>query len=72
MSYSYNYHQEFIPLRDDEIDYKNVEVLKRYLTETGRIMPSRNNDTTAKQQRKLTEAIKLAREIALLPYSEQN
>jgi small subunit ribosomal protein S18 len=72
MSYAYNYNQEAVALKDNEIDYKNVEVLKRYLTETGRIMPSRNNGTTAKQQRKLTEAIKLARYLALLPYSEQH
>jgi small subunit ribosomal protein S18 len=72
MSDFYNSYQESIPLRNEEIDYKNVEVLKRYLTESGRIMPSRNTGTTAKQQRKLTEAIKQARELALLPYSEQH
>lgn len=72
MSYAYNYQQEAIPLKDNEIDYKNVEVLKRYTTEIGRIMPSRNNKTTAKQQRKLRKAIQRARFLALLPYSEQH
>ncbi len=51
------------------IDYKDVNLLKHYVTERGKIIPRRITGTTAKHQRMLTRAIKLARSIALLPYS---
>lgn len=52
----------------DHVDYKDVEVLKRFLTERGKIMPSRQTGNTAKQQRMIARAIKRARELALLPF----
>ncbi len=55
-----------------EIDYKDVELLKNYITETGKIIPSRITGTSAKFQRMLSEAIKRARFLALLPYSDQH
>lgn len=51
------------------IDYKDVALLKHYITERGKIMPRRITGATAKHQRMLNRAIKLAREIALLPYT---
>lgn len=51
------------------IDYKDVTLLKHYVTERGKIMPRRITGATAKHQRMLTRAIKLARQIALLPYT---
>lgn len=51
------------------IDYKDVNLLKHYVTERGKIIPRRITGTTAKHQRMLTRAIKVARSIALLPYS---
>lgn len=51
------------------IDYKDVAMLKHYVTERGKIIPRRITGATAKQQRMLNDAIKLARQIALLPYS---
>jgi len=51
------------------IDYKDVSTLKHYVTERGRIIPRRITGATAKHQRQLTRAIKLARQIALLPYT---
>ena len=51
------------------IDYKNVRGLKRYITERGKILPSRISGNCAKHQRKLTAAIKKARNIALLPFT---
>ena len=51
------------------IDYKDVALLKHYVTERGKIIPRRITGATAKHQRMLTRAIKLARHIALLPYS---
>ena len=53
-----------------EIDYKDLNTLKAYITETGKIVPSRITGTKAKYQRQLTTAIKRARALALLPYSD--
>ena len=50
------------------IDYKDIEVLKRFLTPTARMLSRRRTDVTAKNQRKLAEAIKRARFMGLLPY----
>ena len=55
-----------------EIDYKDLEVLKQYITETGKIVPSRITGTKAKYQRQLTTAIKRARYLALLPYTDSH
>jgi len=53
-----------------EIDYKNLDLLSEYITETGKIVPSRITGTPAKYQRQLASAIKQARYIALLPYCD--
>lgn len=50
------------------IDYKNVKLLKRFITERGKIIPRRTTGTSAKHHRALTRAIKRARYVALLPY----
>ncbi len=55
-----------------EIDYKDLETLKAYITETGKIIPSRITGTRARYQRQLSTAIKRARYIALLPYTDQH
>lgn len=55
-----------------EIDYKDLETLKGYVTETGKIVPSRITGTKAKYQRQLATAIKRARFIALLPYTDNH
>lgn len=51
-----------------EIDYKDINRLRKYITERAKIMPRRMNGTCARHQRQLTTAIKRARHIALLPY----
>lgn len=51
------------------IDYKDIALLKKYISERGKILPRRVTGTSAKAQRKLTLAIKRARNIALLPYT---
>jgi len=51
-----------------EIDYKDIATLKNYITESGKIVPSRITGTSAKYQRQLGRAIKRARYLALLPY----
>ncbi len=55
-----------------EIDYKDLETLKQYITETGKIVPSRINGTRAKYQRQLSRAVKRARYLALLPYTDRH
>ena len=53
----------------DYIDYKDVELLKRYISEKGKILPRRVTGTCAKHQRTLTVAIKRARILGLLPFT---
>jgi small subunit ribosomal protein S18 len=53
-----------------EIDYKDLDTLKAYVSETGKIVPSRITGTTAKYQRQLATAVKRARFLALLPYTD--
>ncbi|MCA0170733.1 MULTISPECIES: 30S ribosomal protein S18 [Bacillaceae] len=50
------------------IDYKDVDLLKRFVSERGKILPRRVTGTSAKYQRQLTRAVKRARQMALLPY----
>ncbi|CAK6688279.1 MULTISPECIES: 30S ribosomal protein S18 [unclassified Synechococcus] len=52
----------------DPIDYKDVDLLKKFITERGKILPRRLSGLTAKQQRDLTNAVKRARIVALLPF----
>ena len=54
----------------DEIDYKDLNTLKNYVSETGKIVPSRISGTKAKYQRQLSTAIKRARYLALIPYCD--
>lgn len=53
------------------IDYKDVKLLSRYVSERGKIIPSRITAVSAKKQRELTKAVKRARNLALLPYVSQ-
>jgi len=55
-----------------EIDYKDLATLRNYITESGKIVPSRITGTKARYQRQLARAIKLARFLALLPYCDQH
>ena len=52
----------------DPIDYKDVDLLKKFITERGKILPRRRMGLTAKQQRDLTNAVKRARIVAMLPF----
>lgn len=54
------------------IDYKDVELLKQYISENGKITPSRITGTSTKYQRQLAVAIKQARYLALLPYTDNH
>lgn len=55
----------------DYIDYKDVDLLKKFINERGKMLPRRVTGTSSKYQRKLTRAIKRARQMALLPYSSE-
>ena len=55
-----------------EIDYKDINTLKNYLTETGKIVPSRLSGTSSRYQRQLATAIKRARLLALIPYCDSH
>ena len=55
-----------------EIDYKDLATLRQYVTETGKIVPSRITGTKARYQRQLTSAIKRARFLALLPFCDNH
>ncbi len=55
-----------------EIDYKDLNLIKEYITETGKILPSRITGTKAKYQRQISTAVKRARFLALIPYSDNH
>jgi small subunit ribosomal protein S18 len=66
--------RKFAPLGKDgrDIDYKDLELLRQYVTETGKIVPSRITGASAKQQRQLATEVKRARFLALLPFTDQH
>jgi small subunit ribosomal protein S18 len=55
-----------------EVDYKDLNLLKAFISESGKIVPSRITGTKAKYQRQLATAIKRARYLALLPYTDKH
>jgi small subunit ribosomal protein S18 len=63
------YRRRLSPIKpEDPIDYKDVDLLRKFITERGKILPRRLTGLTSKQQRDLTLAIKRARIVALLPF----
>ena len=56
----------------EEVDYKDVDVLRDFISENGKIIPARLTGTRAIYQRQVTTAIKRARVLAMLPYSDQH
>ena len=59
----------FCDTRDLKIDYKDVRMLRKYITDQGKIIPRRVSGNCARHQREMTRAIKRARNISLIPYS---
>jgi len=55
-----------------EVDYKNIGILKDFITENGKLIPARITGTKARYQRQLTTAVKRARFLALLPYTDKH
>ena len=58
--------------KEADIDYKDLESLRQFVGETGKIVPSRITGTSARFQRRLAAEIKRARYLALLPYTDQH
>ena len=66
-------HKKFAVDRDPaDLDYKDLELLKQFVGETGKIVPSRITGASARFQRQLAKEIKRARYLALLPYTDQH
>ena len=57
---------------DQKIDYKDIDLLKLFITEQGKILPRRATGVTVQQQRKIAKAIKRARALSLLPFVAKN
>ena len=73
-SLSFNNRGKSCPLSGKDaprIDYKNIKLLNRFITEKGKIMPSRITSVSFQKQKKLAQAVKRARYLALLSYSEK-
>ena len=67
----YNFKKRSCPLSSagaPKVDYKNINLLKKFISERGKILPSRITSVSTKKQRGLSKAIKRARFLALLPY----
>tara|TARA_B100002003_G_scaffold72831_1_gene67878 strand:- start:363 stop:620 length:258 start_codon:yes stop_codon:yes gene_type:complete len=67
----YNFKKRSCPLSSagaPKVDYKNINLLKRFISERGKILPSRITSVSTKKQRELSKAVKRARFLALLPY----
>lgn len=62
---------QFCADKDKEIDYKDVETLKKYVTDRGKILPRRVTGTCAMHQREITRAVNRARMIALMPFDAE-
>jgi small subunit ribosomal protein S18 len=66
------YRKRLSPLSPSQpIDYKDIDLLRRFITERGKLLPRRITGLTARQQRQITESVKRARFMALLPYINQ-
>jgi small subunit ribosomal protein S18 len=63
---------QFCADKNIEIDYKQYDLLRRFVTEEGKIRPRRQTGTCARHQRELARAVKRARHIALLPFTGEN
>ncbi len=61
----------FCAEKKDTIDYKDIQVLRNFVTDRGKIVPSRISGNCARHQRVLSSAVKKSRNIALLPFTEE-
>jgi small subunit ribosomal protein S18 len=64
--------EDYFHANNLEIDYKDIDSLRRFMTERGKIRPRRQTGLTSKNQRELARQIKRARHLALLPYTDEH
>ena len=63
------YNKKSSPVKqNEELDYKDIDLLRKFITDQGKILPKRSTGLTSKQQKKLTKSIKRARILSLLPF----
>ena len=63
------YNKKSSPVKpNEELDYKDIDLLRKFITDQGKILPRRSTGLTSKQQKKLTKSIKRARVLSLLPF----
>nr|YP_009296967.1 ribosomal protein S18 [Ceramium japonicum]AOM66310.1 ribosomal protein S18 [Ceramium japonicum] len=63
------YSKKHISIKSNEkLDYKDIDLLRKFITDQGKILPRRSTGLTVKQQKQMTKCIKLARILALLPF----
>ena len=72
MSRRYRHRKFAVDADPADLDYKNLDLLKQFIGETGKIVPSRITGASARFQRRLAREIKRARYLALLPYTDQH
>ncbi len=70
--FRYQTRRRFPPFKEDEIDWKNLQVLRYFMAPNGAIRPRRRTGATPRMQRKVAQAIKRARYMALLPYTGEH
>jgi len=63
---------KFASLGIEEVGFKDLKLLKEFITETGKIIPARMTGTSAKYQRQLNKAVKRARHLSLIPYTDSH
>ena len=63
---------KFTSLGIEEVHFKDLKLLREYITETGKIIPARMTGTSAKYQRQLNKAVKRARHLSLIPYTDSH
>ena len=67
----YNQHSDY-PKDNQDLNYKDIDAIRKFITDQGKILSRRSTGLTAKQQKQLSKAIKKARILALLPFSNKD
>nr|YP_010338013.1 ribosomal protein S18 [Timspurckia oligopyrenoides]UNJ17598.1 ribosomal protein S18 [Timspurckia oligopyrenoides] len=68
-----NYKTKFSPIKPHEsLDYKDIDLLKKFMNDQGKILPRSYTGVTCKQQKKISKAIKQARILSILPYTNRD
>lgn len=64
-----SYSKKYVSMKSNEkLDYKDIDLLRKFITDQGKILPRRSTGLTVKQQKQMTKCVKIARILALLPF----